>query len=154
MKMWRLLFPALILGLVLLFEPATAQAAKRITLQNASGYPIDVTLVVQTYNGWRVIGWYTVAAYSYKNVNFNDAGGQTFGYYAKIRSGANAVWAGKDNAPTITVVSNRMNHDVRQQPYGNNQRRVKVRMVNGNSIRLTYNPPQQQQQQFRNTGWW
>jgi hypothetical protein len=155
MKLLRLassvLCLALIAGLALLFEPATAQAAKRISIQNASGYPIDVVLVTQTYNGWRVRGWYAIAAYSYRNINFNDAGGQAFGYYAKMR-GANAVWQGGNNDPAITIVSNSMNHDVRQQPNGNNQRRVRVRVKQGNSIKLTYNAPQQQQ--YRQSGWW
>jgi uncharacterized membrane protein len=159
MKMSRfisgLLLSALILGLTLLFEPGAAQAAKRISLENASGYPINVALVVQTYNGWRVHGWYTVAPYSYRHVTFNDAGGNTFGYYANIRGAGQIQWAGKGNEPTITVVTNAMNHDVRQQPYGSNQRRVKVRMKQGNSVKFTYTPPQQQQQQFRQTGgWW
>ena len=150
MKMSRLLLPALLLGLALLFEPAAAQAAKRITVQNSSAYPIDTTVVVRTNSGWRVLGWYTVAPYSYRHLNFNNAGGQYFGYYAEIRRGPKASWGGKGNAPTIAVVGNAMNHDVRQQPYGRNLRRVKVRMVNGNNIHYTYKAPQQQ----RTTGWW
>lgn len=151
--MSSLMLPVLVLGLALFFEPTAAQAAKRITLQNATPYPIDTVLVVQTYNGWRVRGWYSVAAYSYRHVNINDAGGAAFGYYAKFRSGPNATWAGKNNEPTIAIVSSAMNHDVRQQPYGNNQRRVKVRMRQGESVKFTYNA-MPQQQQYRNTGWW
>ena len=145
-----LLLPAFILGLVLFFAPATAQAAKRITLQNASGSKIWVALVLQTYNGWRVRGWYEVAPYSYKNVNFDEAGGQTFGVYAYAGNNG-PVWSGKNNDPTITIAQAKMNHDVRQTPYGPNQRRVKVRMVNGNSYKF-YTTGQQQQP--RQSGWW
>ena len=151
MNMSKLWLPALLLGLVLLFEPAAARAAKQFTLQNSTGYPIDTVLVVQTYNGWRVIGWYTIQAYSYKNVTINEAQGQQFGYYGRIRSGGNAVWAGGGNEPTITIVNGRMNHDVRQQPYGNQQRRVKVRMRQGNSVRFTLSGSPQQKQ---TSGWW
>ena len=150
MKMWRLLVPALILGLTLFLEPATAQAAKRITMQNNSGRTIDVALVVQTSNGWRVRGWYAVAPYSYKTMNFDEAGGQAFGCYAEMR-GSSTKWAGNNNAPVVTIVSNRMNHGVRQTPYGNNPKQVRVIMHQGNHV--SFNPPQQQQQQ-RNTGWW
>ena len=151
MKMWRLLFPVLLLGLVLFFDPATAQAAKRITMHNKTGNTIDAVLVVRTYNGWRVHGWYAIAPYSYRTVNFTEAGGETFGAYATTRN-ANTTWGGQNtNGPAVTIVSNRMNHDVRQQPYGNNQRRVKVLMKQGNQI--TFNPPQGYQQP-RNTGWW
>ena len=147
--MWRLLFPVLLLGLVLLFEPATAQAAKRITLQNDTGYTASAVVVVQTNNGWRVHGWYRIAPYSYRTINFSTAGGRQFGFYAYVPN-TRLLWSGKNNDPTITVVNNAMNHDVRQAPYGNNQRRVKVRMVNGNSYRF-YQAAQQQQRQ---TGWW
>jgi uncharacterized membrane protein len=149
--MLRIFFPALVLGLALTLTPINAQASKRITLQNASGVPISVALIVQTYNGWRVRGWYTVQPYSYRNVNFNDAGGEYFGYYANMRGNGKVQWAGKGNAPTIAVVGNSMNHNVRTQPYGNNPRYVKARMVRGNSVKFTYNAPQQQR---RNTGWW
>jgi len=149
MKMWRLLFPVLLLGLVLLFEPAPAQAAKRITLQNAGGSAVWTCVVVQTYNGWRVRGWYKVAPYSYRTLNFNDAGGSAFGVYAYISNGPR--WSGQGNAPVVAVVDSGMDHNVRQAPYGKNPRRVQVRMVNGNSFKFSY---QGQQQQYRQAGWW
>ena len=145
----RLLLPILVLGLALLCEPAPAAAAKRITLQNATGYPIDTVLVVQTRNGWRVRGWYRIAPYSYRNINYNDAGGQAFAYYAR-HIGPGGAWQGKGNDPTIAIVNNAMNHSARQQPHGNNLRHVKVRIKQGNSVKFTSSSPQQR----RNTGWW
>jgi len=157
MKMWRfiagLLFPALLLGLVVLFDPAEVQAVQRITMHNKTRYPIDVALVVKTYNGWRVRGWQKIAPYSYKNVTYNDATGSGFRYYAESRLGKHK-YEGTGNAPVITIALDRsMNHDARQQPYGSDLRRVRVRTMQGNSV--TFLPPQgYQQQQSRNTGWW
>ena len=138
MKMSRfiagLLFPALLLGLVLLFEPATAQA-KQYFLQNKTGSRITVTLVVPTSRGWYVQGWYSIAPYSYKSVTIGHAGGNYFAFYAHDSRGT--VWRGSGNAPTIPIVSNAMGYYVGQKPYGNNFRYVKLRVKSGYSVTFT-----------------
>lgn len=134
-----------------LLPTTSAEAAKRILLENASSRRISAAVVVQTYNGWRVIGWYTVPAWSYKRLNLNHASGPHFGVYA--HSG-NIQWAGRSNHPVVAVVDNRMNHGVRQQPYGRNPRLVRVRMMNGNGMRFTWNGDRQPQMSRQGGGWW
>jgi len=126
-----LLASALIMGLALAHEPTEAQAARQITMQNKARYPISVALLIPSSRGWRVHGWYKVAPYSYKTVRFDAGVENWFGFYAKAQ---NIAWYGKGREPTITVVSNAMNHEFRQTPYGSNQRRVKVRIQRGNSV--------------------
>jgi len=147
MKSLKLLLAALALSSALLLPAANAEA-KQFRLENASPLRVTVALVMPTNNGWKVRGWWTLAPYSYKTVNYADAGGSQFGYYAfsgKVR------WGGKSNAPQVIVVDNAMNHDVRRQPNGKNPHRVQVLMKQGNAVKFT--APQQQQRR-QNSGWW
>ena len=138
--MSNLLFPVFLLGLALLFEPAAAQAEKRFFLQNATRYPISVTLLVPNNSGgWHVDGWWHVAPYSYKKVKFvfANASGRHFGVYAHTRHGGGKVWQGSGNAPNITVISQGFSYDRRYSPPGGTNRRVvKVRMVQGDTYRF------------------
>ena len=137
MKMWRfiagLMLPALLLGLVVLFEPAEAQA-KRYTLQNATGYPLKVALLVPSPMGWYVHGWYNVQPYSYRRIS-HQGGGSTFGIYGIVAGRQNLAWQGTSaNSPQIAIVDNRMEHSFRdKRPSGSNRRLVKALMVRGDS---------------------
>ena len=134
MKMSRLWIPALLLGLVLLFDPATVQA-KQYVLQNSTQWTIYVALVVPTGRSWRVRGWTRIEPYSYKRVTYGEAGGDYFAVYAE-RSGGGYYWTGRGNAPTVAIHNSSMNHDVSARAYGKSKY-VKVRMVRGYSYRFT-----------------
>ena len=167
MKMSRfiagLLFPALLLGLVVLFEPAEAQAEKVYYLHNNTRYKIHVALLVPGKSGqWFVDGWQNIAPNSYKRVKLNYAHptGTRFGVYAYASNAPrDAVWAGGSNAPTITVISQGFQYDRRYSaPGGTNRRNVKVRMVQGNSYKFVYNSsgyrPQPADQYLAGPRWW
>lgn len=148
MRLWKLLLAAFVVILALSVLPSQSEA-KTFTVDNHYGRKVSLTLVVPTQSGWRVIGWYTIEPYSRKTFNIPQAGGNAFAYYAYS---GNVRWAGNQNSPRIAVVSQRMNHGVRQQPYGSNLRAVYVRTSQGNYLKLT-GPPQQRQQQRMNSFW-
>lgn len=151
MEKLKRLISVLLFCSALLLPALSAEAAKQIVLNNSSSRKLSATIVVHTVSGWRVIGWYTIAPWSYKRLNFSDVDGQYFGVYA--HSG-NLQWSGKNNQPAIAIVNNRMNHGVREQPYGNNPRMVRVRIVNGSSFKFTWQGDQQQMSQQQMGGWW
>jgi uncharacterized membrane protein len=146
--MLNLLMKTLTACLALMLAAGNAEA-KKFRLENASGYGVAAALVMPTNRGWVVRGWFTLPPYSYKTLNFRDAGGRYFGYYARTRNG-NVQWRGSGREPNIAIVDNAMNHFAGRVPRGHNARRVKVRIKAGNVVRFTVNAPRQR----RNSGWW
>lgn len=149
MRLWKLLLAVLVATLALSALPAQSEA-KTFVIDNHYGRKVSVVFVVPTQNGWRVRGWTNVEPYSRKQVTYPEAGGNVFAYYAESGS---LRWQGKSNDPYIYIVNNRMNHSVRQQPYGNNPKVVRVRKAQGYYLKLT-GPPQQRQQQRQQNSFW